>query len=193
MPGKMGPLLRRRAIRLSRISSLTRRLRTRCSGNCELLRSSPRFSGSLLKGWIPPGSRPPLSHSGPTADECWYSTPATILPARDGWQHQLDYRSRKNELTSPLRCVHLKLENCFLLRGWSRCSCVAARRRLIGRHRLRLVPPRGQGVVAVLGEDFQPGTLYPHFDLTVVAGGFLRSVITQGVLVTSFHGDALIG
>src|ERR1022692_2856884 len=64
MPGKMGPLLRKRAMRLSRISSLTRRLRTCCSENCELLRSSPRVCGSLLKGWIPPGSRPPSSPSG---------------------------------------------------------------------------------------------------------------------------------
>src|ERR1035437_172592 len=83
MPGEMGPLLRKRAMRLSRISSLTRRLRTRCSGNCELLRSSPRVCGSLLKGWIPPGSRPPSSHCGPNDDECSYSTPAMLVPARD--------------------------------------------------------------------------------------------------------------
>src|ERR1022692_1798773 len=95
MPGKMGPLLRKRAMRLSRISSLTRRLRTRCSENCELLRSSPRVCGNLLKGWIPPGSRPPSSHSGPDAAECWYSTPAMMRPARDGRQHSEDYRSRK--------------------------------------------------------------------------------------------------
>src|SRR5664279_3447929 len=93
----MGALLRKRAIRLSRISSLTRRLRTRCSENCELLRSSPRVCGSLLKGWIPPGSRPPLSHSGPTDDECWYSTPAMLAPAHDERQRKLDYRRRKEE------------------------------------------------------------------------------------------------
>src|ERR1035438_3037638 len=80
----MGALLRKRAMRLCLISSLTRRLRTRCSGNCELLRSSPRVCGSLLKGWIPPGSRPPSSPSGPNAAECSYSTPARIAPARDG-------------------------------------------------------------------------------------------------------------
>src|SRR5580698_696088 len=77
MPGKIGPLPRKRTARFSRISSFTVRRLTRSAENWWLLRSSARVWGKLLKGWVPPGSVPLLPR-GPHRYECSYSTPATI-------------------------------------------------------------------------------------------------------------------
>src|SRR5208283_5277081 len=76
MPGNTGLPERTRAIRLSRISSFTRRLRTRGSENCWLRRSSPNVCGRLLKDSIPPRITAPIPVSGLNGAECSYSTPA---------------------------------------------------------------------------------------------------------------------
>src|ERR1035438_6834223 len=79
------------------------------------------------------------------------------------------------------------------LRWRGRGSCVAARRRLVGRRGQRSGPLWRQWVISMFGENLQPGAPHAHFDFAVVAGGLLRSVIAQRVLVASFQSDALIG
>src|SRR5215472_11715517 len=66
MPGKMSPPERRRANKLSRISSFTRRFSMQGSANWWLRRSSPKVKGRVFKAEVPPGSWPP---SPPAANQ----------------------------------------------------------------------------------------------------------------------------